>query len=133
MGFHSDQALDLADNSYIAIYSCYEKQDIYVNLSNLRKLVLKNKKTSELSEIMMEPNSVIIFSTEFNKQYLHKIILENNTNTNTNTNNNNRWFGITFRLSKTFIQHINGMPVFHGTNNILKIANDEEIKNFNIN
>ena len=127
MGFHSDQALDLADNSYIAIYSCYEKPDTnQTSKENFRKLVVKNKKTNELSEIIMEPNSVIIFSTESNKQHLHKIILEDNNK----NNNNNRWFGITFRLSKTFIHHINGIPIFHETNNILKIASDEETKDF---
>ena len=39
MKYHSDQALDLADNSYICIFSCYD------NPINLRTLRIKNKLT----------------------------------------------------------------------------------------
>ncbi len=122
MGFHSDQALDLVKESYIAIYSCYEDHQ-NINKTNSRKLVIKNKTTNELSEIIMEHNSVIIFQLSTNQQYLHKIILEDNTE-------NNRWLGITFRFSKTFIQHIDDIPFFHQTNNILKLANQIESKTF---
>lgn len=124
MGFHSDQALDLADDSYIGIYSCYENpQDM--KQSNSRKLIIKNKTTNKLSEIIMDHNSVILFQLSTNQQHLHKIILDNNTN-----NKNNKWLGITFRLSKTFIHPINDIPFFHQTNDVLKLANEEESKNF---
>jgi len=113
MGFHSDQALDLEDGSYIGIYSCYEN---HLNQTNPRKLIIKNKTTNKISEITMDHNSVILFQLSTNQQYLHKIILENNK-----SNQNNKWLGITFRLSKTFINPIN---------NVLKLANEEESKNF---
>jgi hypothetical protein len=116
MGFHTDQALDLADNSYIAIYSCYENPSL-----NPRKLIIKNKQTNQQLELIMEHNSVILFSTTTNQQHLHKIILEN-------VNGNNRWLGITFRLSKTFLQHIDNVP-FLGKN-VLTLATGEETKNF---
>jgi len=119
MGFHSDQSLDLLKDSYIAIYSCYEDP---LN-TNLRKLVIKNKTSNELSEITMDHNSVILFNLSTNQNHLHKIILEN-------INKNNKWLGITFRLSKTFIHHVNNIPLFHQTTNILKIANEEERKEF---
>lgn len=122
MGFHSDQALDLADDSFIAIYSCYEKP-LILKPSNSRKLIIKNKITKELSKIVMDHNSVILFSLSTNSKHLHKIILEN-------TNDDNRWLGITFRLSKTFLHYVNNNPFFYQTNNILKIANDEECKKF---
>jgi len=119
MGFHTDQALDLADDTYIAIYSCYENPQL-----NLRKLIIQNKITNKQSEIIMDHDSVIVFNLSTNQQHLHKIILENIQN------NNNQWLGITFRLSKTFIQHINDIPYFYQTTNILRVANDEECKDF---
>jgi len=122
MGFHSDQALDLSGDSYIAVYSCYENPHL-LNKSNSRKLIVKNKKTNKENNIIMEHDSVIIFDILSNQQHLHKIILDNN-------NDNNRWLGITFRLSKTFIQHINDLPYFYKTDKILRLANDEEVKNF---
>lgn len=119
MGFHSDQALDLADDSYIAVYSCYENNDE----NNFRKLIVKNKVNGDMSQIVMNHNSVILFDLNTNQQYLHKIILENNKI-------NNKWIGITFRMSKTFINYCDGIPFFDNSDNILRLANDEEIKNF---
>lgn len=92
MGFHSDQAIDLDDNSYIAIYSCYkhpEKAD--------RKLIVKDKVTSSLSTIPLAHNSIVTFSTETNSQYLHRIVLADKFDAD------NEWIGITYRLSKTYI------------------------------
>ncbi len=118
MGFHSDQALDLEGDSYIAIYSCYADSNL-----NPRKLIIKNKITNKLSEILMNHNSVILFNLTTNQEHLHKIILDN-------INKDNQWLGITFRLSKTFIQHIDDIPYIYPTNNILRLANDLETKEF---
>ena len=118
MKFHSDQALDLADDSYICIFSCYNECDN----NNIRKLKTKNKTTNECLDITMDHNSVIIFSTETNKNHVHKIVLE--------TKSNNKWLGITFRLSKTFIKFIDQVSYFHPTDKILRMANDEEKKEF---
>lgn len=119
MGFHSDQALDLAENSYIAIYSCYENPQV----SNPRTLHIKNKKTNDVTEFTMTHNSVIIFNLETNQQHLHKIILEDNKL-------NNKWLGVTFRLSKTFILHVDNIPYINQTNDILKLATEEESRQF---
>lgn len=119
MGFHSDQALDLAEDSYIAVYSCYENP----NEASERKLIINNKISNETSEIVMIHDSVILFGMDVNRQHLHKIILENNKT-------NNRWLGITFRLSKTFIKYIDDKPIICQTNSVLNLATDEERKMF---
>ncbi|AYV75365.1 MAG: hypothetical protein Terrestrivirus1_239 [Terrestrivirus sp.] len=122
MGYHSDQTLDLADDSCICLFSCY--RDL-TDTTNVRKLKIKNKETNECSEIQLDHNSIVLFSVPTNKNHLHKIVLENNNN------NNNSWLGITFRLSKTFIKFINEIPYFYPEmNRILKLANDEEKKEF---
>lgn len=74
MGFHSDQSLDLLDGSYIAIYSCYNTESY-----TPRTLVTKNKETNEITKYIMDQDSVILFNTETNKKYLHKIILDKDT------------------------------------------------------
>lgn len=118
MGFHSDQALDLKDESYICIYSCYENG---TDTTGLRKLITKKKTGSETeaevkqTEIPLKHSSVVIFSTDTNKNYLHKIILDCNHNHNHNHNleqsvEDNRWLGITFRCSKTFVKFIDRIP-----------------------
>lgn len=117
MKYHSDQALDLAENSYICIFSCYD------NPVDIRKLIIQNKQTNKCSEILLEHNSVVIFSFETNYKHLHKIILEKSIT-------NNKWLGLTFRLSKTFINFINEIPYFHLNGILLKIADENEKKAF---
>jgi hypothetical protein len=109
MGFHSDQALDLAPGSHIAIYSCY-KNPAAAN----RQLIVKNKITSEIQTIPLDHNSIVVFSTSTNSQYLHKIVLQEST-----TRRGNLWLGITFRLSKTFVY-----------DTVLRMATEIEKKEF---
>ena len=68
MGYHSDQSLDLDDNSYIGLFSCYDDP------TYIRKLLIKEKSTGICSEILLEHNSVVLFSTTTNRNFLHKII-----------------------------------------------------------
>lgn len=110
MKYHSDQALDLMDNSYICLFSCYDDP----LTTNTRKLKIKEKKSGICSEIVLNHNSIVIFSLAANSNHLHKIILDSNKI-------NNKWLGITFRLSKTYIKIINEIPYFY--------SNDKEIKN----
>jgi len=153
MGFHSDQALDLADNSYICLFSCYENP----NLPATRKLVvqqklneaqneLQNELNNELlsevrdklhdklhyklheslsnqTNILLDHNSVVIFSTETNKKYNHKIIMEDYVG-------DNRWLGITFRLSKTFIKFNLIEPYLTSSDKKLRFADQNEVKQF---
>ncbi len=100
MRWHSDQALDLADESYICLLSCYENAN---ETTNFRKLKIKKKKGQEdysLTEISLDNMSVVLFSTQTNAQHLHKIVLDKSE---ASTSINSRWLGITFRLSKTFV------------------------------
>lgn len=126
MKFHSDQSLDLDDNSYICILSCYNYHDI--DEKYMRKLIIKNKETNEESKIVLENNSIILFSTKTNKKYLHKIVLENNKDSIKEI----LWLGVTFRLSKTFIKFDNdtSLPYFVHNNKELKLASIEQIKEF---
>jgi hypothetical protein len=119
MGFHSDQALDLDPDSYICLFSCYNN----IETKDIRSLKIKNKSTDELSEIKLTHNSIVLFSVNTNSKNLHKIVLDKITS-------DDIWIGLTFRLSKTFIQFINEIPYFYKTNRILKLANEEETKEF---
>jgi hypothetical protein len=121
MRYHSDQAIDLENNSYICIFSCYD------NLIENRKLQIKNKNDNCETEILLEHNSVIIFDTNTNFNFLHKIILNDNIS-------NNKWLGITFRLSKTFIEFRKNadlfIPYFISNDKKLTLANDKEKTEF---
>jgi len=126
MGYHSDQALDLKEDSYICVFSCYENQS---DTNNYRRLRIRQKNTEKEEDIVLDHNSIVIFSMDTNSKFQHKIILENN-----NSKLSNKWCGLTLRLSKTFIKFINETPYFVInniiTNNILKLASDEETKEF---
>lgn len=115
MGYHSDQALDLAEDSYIGIFSCYD------NLDNIRTLKIKNKTTGECSNMTMDQNSVILFSYNMNSEHLHKIILEK-------PKDDSKWFGITFRLSKTFVHFINKIPTI--SSGPFRLATEDEKREF---
>lgn len=115
MGYHSDQDLDLKPGSEIAIYSKYSDK-----VAN-RKLVIKNKKTEKVREVLLEHNSVLKFNYTTNSEYLHKIVLVKP--------NKNTWLGITFRESKTFIKFVNEKPFFQNGKE-LRLANKEEHKEF---
>jgi len=119
MKFHTDQALDLESHSIICIFSCYSD---FVEKKYLRKLFIKNKSTSEQSELLLENNSIISFSTDINKNYVHKIILL------CSEKNNIKWLGITLRLSKTYTKFINEIPYFSHNDKQLKLATDNEKK-----
>ncbi|WP_294220372.1 alpha-ketoglutarate-dependent dioxygenase AlkB [uncultured Chryseobacterium sp.] len=126
MGFHSDQALDLEDDSFIALFSCYENP--YVLKENqLRKLFIKNKTTGEESEIALDHHSAVLFSAETNKKFQHKIILHPKQDSKNYTDN--RWLGITFRTSRTFITFKGTQPYF-STGELLTLADEEEEKEF---
>lgn len=117
MGSHSDQALDLADDSYIGLFSCYDKP------TTLRTLCVSNKTSKMTTNISLGNYSVVVFSTLANREHLHKIILESATS-------NNRWLGITFRLSKTYIKFVNEIPHFTTNNIRLELATEGQRKEF---
>lgn len=126
MSFHSDQALDLDNNSFIALFTCYERPD-ELEESYMRKLVIKDKTTEEESEIILHHHSVVLFSVETNKKFQHKIIL--NIPPNGKMINDNKWLGITFRTSKTYIEFRDGIPYF-STGELFTLANTDQESEF---
>lgn len=126
MNYHSDQALDLAANSWIALFSCYE--GVNIDEKTLRKLKIQSKITSEEFEFTLENNSVILFSLETNAKFRHKIVLEPQTPPRPNLAGN-RWLGITFRESKTWIHFRDGRPYFDN-GELLALADEDQAKNF---
>ncbi|MGH1517285.1 alpha-ketoglutarate-dependent dioxygenase AlkB [Chryseobacterium sp. JK1] len=127
MGFHSDQALDLKDDSFIGLFSCYDRPE-EIEESQLRKLVVKNKTTDEEFEILLHHNSVVLFSVEDNKKFQHKIIL-NSASSSRKVENDNKWLGITFRTSKTHIKFQDEKPYF-STGEVLTKADQEQEAEF---
>lgn len=104
MGFHSDQALDLADDSFIAVYSCYQNPEA----GPPRKLIFESKGSGEGSdgerfEIPLAHNSVVAFSVNSNRRLKHKIVLDAPGRAA-----DNLWLGVTFRTSKTYVRFRDG-------------------------
>lgn len=122
MGFHSDQALDLSDESYIIVYSCYDDPNIHHD--DMRKLMIKGKDNNYENEIYLTHNSFVIFDTKTNKEHLHKIVLNEKSKTR------NKWYGLTMRLSKTHVTHIDSNIIFCDSNKIMHHATNEELKEF---
>ncbi|WP_299677039.1 alpha-ketoglutarate-dependent dioxygenase AlkB [uncultured Tenacibaculum sp.] len=127
MKYHSDQALDLAPNSYIALYSCYENPE-ELTAQAIRKLKVKNKTSEEEFEISLTHNSLVLFSLTTNSKFYHKIVLEQVPKQKPLTSEN-KWLGITFRKSKTFIKFKNDLAYFEN-NKLLELANDAQKKEY---
>lgn len=125
MNFHSDQALDLDDASYIALFSCYEHPE-ELSEQHTRKLKIKDKVSEEEFEIALTHHSVILFSVAANKKFLHKIVLDHPPKSSVP---DNRWLGMTFRQSKTFIRFDDDVPRFPD-GQILTIADKDQEKSF---
>jgi len=122
MGAHSDQALDLDDDSFIALFSAYKYPD---RTRTIRKLVVEPKAASgESFEIPLVHNSVVVFSVAANRRFRHKIVLEKNSQTP-----ENEWLGITYRTSKTFVR-IEGEEVNLRDGSYLTLANEEQRREF---
>jgi hypothetical protein len=119
MGSHSDQAVDLADGSFIAVFSCYEHPEV----GPPRKLVVESKGCGgDLVEIPLTHNSVATFSVDANRRFKHKIVLDVATRMP-----ENRWLGVTFRTSKTFVRFRGGRPFFSDGAHL--VPADEEQRN----
>ncbi|MFJ9446231.1 alpha-ketoglutarate-dependent dioxygenase AlkB [Kitasatospora sp. NPDC101235] len=100
MGGHSDQALDLADESFIAVFSCYRHPEA----GPPRKLIFESKGAGgEGFEIPLAHNSVVAFSVDSNRRFRHKIVLDKPVQAA-----DNQWLGVTFRTSKTFVRFRDG-------------------------
>jgi hypothetical protein len=104
MGAHSDQATDLADGSFIAVFSCYERPEV----NPPRTLVVEPKESGQDGfEIPLTHNSVVVFSVDTNRRLRHRIVLDRPARMA-----ENRWLGVTFRTSRTFVRFRDGHPHF---------------------
>jgi hypothetical protein len=122
MGSHSDQALDLADESSIAIFSCYKHPE---RANPPRKLLVELKEPSDNRiEIPLTHNSVVLFDLDTNRRLKHKIVLDRSVQTP-----ENQWLGITFRTSKTFVRFRDEYAYFLDDTR-LTLANDEQRQEF---
>ncbi|MCD2468766.1 MULTISPECIES: hypothetical protein [unclassified Streptomyces] len=104
MGAHSDQALDLADDSFIAVFSCYRHPEA----GPPRKLLFASKETTgetagETFEVPLAHHGVVVFSVEANRRLRHRIVLEKPVPAA-----DNQWLGVTFRTSKTLLRFRDG-------------------------
>jgi hypothetical protein len=98
MGGHCDQATDLADDSFIAVFSCYKDPEP----GPPRKLLVESKSGGDHAEIPLTHLSVVVFSVDTNRRHRHRIVLDRRTG--------NEWLGLTFRTSKTFVRFRDGHP-----------------------
>lgn len=121
MGAHSDQALDLADGSFIAVFSCYEHPAL---TNSVRKLLVEPKDGGEKAAIPLAHNSAVVFSLSANRRLRHKIVLDVVPRAH-----ENRWLGVTFRVSKTFMRCHDGQAILaDGTP--LTLADEEQRREF---
>ena len=114
MKSHSDQAMDLAEGSCIAVFSCYRSPQ-----DPSRHLIVEPKEAGRaFSEIPLAHCSVILFSLETNRRFRHKIVLRAGAP-------ESEWLGITLRTSKTFVRFCDDGPCLRdGTP--LTLADDEQ-------
>ncbi|WP_306325283.1 hypothetical protein [Streptomyces venezuelae] len=100
MGSHSDQALDLAEGSYVAVFSCYRHPEA----GPPRKLIFEAKEPGgETFEIPLAHHGVVVFSVEANRRLRHKIVLDKPVPAT-----DNPWLGVTFRTSRTLVRFRDG-------------------------
>ncbi|MEZ0112442.1 hypothetical protein ABH920_006464 [Catenulispora sp. EB89] len=121
MGGHSDQALDLAAESFIAVFSCYRNPEA----GPPRKLTFEPKESGgEKFEIPLTHNSIVAFSVDANRRLKHKITLDASAQAA-----DNQWLGVTFRTSKTLVRFRDGQAYLTPEARLTS-ADDEQQREF---
>lgn len=113
MKYHTDQAQDLAEGSWIAVYSCYREPG-----RPSRRLMVQPKEAGTAFELPLEHGSVVAFSVADNQRFAHAIRLRSPAP-------DNEWLGITFRTSKTFLRFIDGRPTLSDGATLTLASEDE--------
>ena len=122
MGSHSDQALDLAEGSFIAVFSCYQHPEA---ADSPRKLIVESKGPgADPIEIPLLHGRALVFSVDANRRFRHKIVLSSSGRTP-----ENRWLGVTFRTSKTLVR-FRGEHAHLQDGTRLALANEEQRREF---
>lgn len=115
---HSDQALDLADGSVVAIYSCYRDPH-----APTRRLVVRGKEPESAAfEIALAHRGVVTFTLDTNRRFTHTIALAAKPPPND-------WLGFTFRTSKTYVRFVDGEARL-ASGAPLTIANEDQRREF---
>ncbi|MER7846844.1 hypothetical protein ABTZ03_23170 [Kitasatospora sp. NPDC096077] len=121
MGGHSDQALDLAEDSAVAVFSCYR----HPQAGPPRKLVFESKEAEGgRFEISLLHNGVVAFSVDVNRRLRHRIVLDAPAEAA-----DNEWLGVTFRRSRTLLRFRDGEPQLPGGERLL-MADEEQGREF---
>nr|BFE59711.1 hypothetical protein GCM10020063_042370 [Dactylosporangium thailandense] len=103
MGSHCDQALDLAEESFIAVFSCYRRP---FAADPPRRLIVEPKEPGgEAFAVPLTHNGAVVFSVAANRRHRHKIVLDASARAV-----ENEWLGVTFRTSKTLVRFRDGDP-----------------------
>ena len=102
MGMHCDQALDLVDDSFICLFSCYsnpEDPDC-----DVRQLVIRDKVSSKELIVQLAHCSAVLFSVADNARFVHQIVPTVRECCGRSTT----WLGVTFRCSKRAVMYVGG-------------------------
>lgn len=120
MGSHSDQALDLAHGSTIAVFSCYRDP-----AQPPRKLLVESKEVAGRTfEVPLTHLTAVVFSLDTNRRHRHRIVLDA-----PGRRLDNRWLGFTFRTSATRVRWRDGRAeLADGTP--LTLADDDQRSEF---
>jgi hypothetical protein len=110
---HSDQAQDLADDSWIAVYSCYRAPE-----QPSRRLRVQPKESGDAFEVPLDHHNVVVFSLATNQRFTHAITLRAPAP-------DNEWLGITFRTSTTRLRFVDGQPTLPSGAR-LTLANEDQ-------
>jgi hypothetical protein len=113
MKHHSDQAQDLADGSWIAVYSCYRDPQL-----PSRRLLVRCKELETRFEVPLDHGSVVAFSLDTNRRFTHAINLRVPAP-------ENEWLGLTFRTSETRVRFVGGQPTLPGGKPLTLASEDQ--------
>ncbi|WP_067690376.1 hypothetical protein [Nocardia jejuensis] len=120
MGSHSDQALDLEDESFIAVFSCYR----HPTAVPPRKLIVERKASGDMFEIPLPHNGFVTFSVAANRRLKHRIVLDTPVGAA-----ENHWLGVTFRTSKTVVRY-RGEHAYLPHGERLALADEDQQREF---
>jgi hypothetical protein len=118
MKHHSDQALDLAEDSSIAVLSCYRDPA----RPSRRLLVRPKQPGGSPFELVLAHASVVTFSLATNRRFTHAIVPCAGAPAND-------WLGVTFRVATTRVRFVDGHArLADGTP--LTLADDDQRRAF---
>ncbi|GLW74013.1 hypothetical protein Kpho02_63110 [Kitasatospora phosalacinea] len=122
MGAHSDLALDLAEGSSIAVFSCY--RDAAAVLPRTLRVQAKEDGGGEF-EVPLLHHGVVVFSVAANRRLRHRIVLDPPARAV-----DNEWLGVTFRTSRTRLDFRDGRPHLPDGQGELTLATEEQRSEF---